>query len=169
MRLLTDRKQTILRSIELQGKLTEELDKRIRSANTAKRLEDYLPYKPKKQTLAQLQPGLADWRCWPREIISRSPGCLDLTQRRISSTPTRGCQPQPKPYWAGISSPNGSARTSSCANDGEVLQKSGKIVSVQVGVEEKPAAALATANRRATTGPTPKAAEPAPIRYTGDR
>ncbi|MDD4789090.1 MAG: Tex-like N-terminal domain-containing protein, partial [Pirellulales bacterium] len=55
MRLLTDRKQTILRSIELQGKLTAELDKRIRSANTAKRLEDlYLPYKPKKQTLAQL-------------------------------------------------------------------------------------------------------------------
>jgi uncharacterized protein len=52
-RLLTDRKQTILRSIESQGKLTEALTKQIVSANTTKRLEDlYLPFKPKKQTLA---------------------------------------------------------------------------------------------------------------------
>ena len=36
MRLLADRKQTILRSIESQGKLTEKLEKQILSAATTK-------------------------------------------------------------------------------------------------------------------------------------
>ena len=55
MRLLAERKQTILRSIESQGKLTEDLGGQIRGAGTAKRLEDlYLPFKPKKQTLSTL-------------------------------------------------------------------------------------------------------------------
>lgn len=54
-RLLAERKQTILRSIQAQGKLTEELAQRIQSVSTMKRLEDlYLPYKPKKQSLATL-------------------------------------------------------------------------------------------------------------------
>jgi len=53
MRLLAERKQTILRSIDSQGKLTPELAAEIEAANSTKRLEDlYLPYKPKKQTLA---------------------------------------------------------------------------------------------------------------------
>ena len=52
-RLLAERQQTILRSIESQGKLTPELSTAILAADTTKRLEDlYLPYKPKKQTLA---------------------------------------------------------------------------------------------------------------------
>ncbi len=50
---LAERKQTILRSVENQGKLTPEFEEKIRQAGTLKRLEDlYLPYKPKKQTLA---------------------------------------------------------------------------------------------------------------------
>ncbi len=54
-RLLADRKETILKSIESQGKLTEKLAGKIRSAQSTKRLEDlYLPFKPKKQTLATL-------------------------------------------------------------------------------------------------------------------
>ncbi len=53
LRLLAERKQTILRSIESQGKLTPELAAEIEAAGSTKRLEDlYLPYKPKKQTLA---------------------------------------------------------------------------------------------------------------------
>jgi protein Tex len=53
LRLLAERKQTILRSIESQGKLTPELASQIAAADSTKRLEDlYLPYKPKKQTLA---------------------------------------------------------------------------------------------------------------------
>lgn len=53
LRLLADRKQTILRSIESQGKLTPELGEQIRAAASQRVLEDlYLPFKPKKQTLA---------------------------------------------------------------------------------------------------------------------
>jgi len=53
LRLLAERKQTILRSIESQGKLTPDLAAAIEAADTNRRLEDlYLPFKPKKQTLA---------------------------------------------------------------------------------------------------------------------
>src|SRR3954451_7375242 len=53
LRQLADRKRTILKSIENQGKLTDQLRAAILHADTAKRLEDlYLPYKPKKRTLA---------------------------------------------------------------------------------------------------------------------
>jgi len=53
LRQLADRKQTVLKSIENQGKLTDELRAAIVAAENPKRLEDlYLPYKPKKRTLA---------------------------------------------------------------------------------------------------------------------
>ncbi|MFO0807091.1 MAG: Tex-like N-terminal domain-containing protein [Gemmataceae bacterium] len=53
LRGLAERKQTILKSIESQGKLTDDLRAAIASAESPKRLEDlYLPYKPKKRTLA---------------------------------------------------------------------------------------------------------------------
>jgi uncharacterized protein len=52
-RHLAERKQTILKSIENQGKLTDELRAAVLAAESPKRLEDlYLPYKPKKRTLA---------------------------------------------------------------------------------------------------------------------
>src|SRR5262245_3172099 len=54
LRALADRKQTVLRSIEGQGKLTDELRAAILAADNPKRLEDlYLPFKPKKRSLAQ--------------------------------------------------------------------------------------------------------------------
>lgn len=54
-RALAERKSTILKSIEAQGCLTEELSREIQGARSAKRLEDlYLPFKPKKQTLATI-------------------------------------------------------------------------------------------------------------------
>ncbi len=53
LRELAERKQTILKAIEAQGKLSEELAAAIRGADNPKRLEDlYLPYKPKKRTKA---------------------------------------------------------------------------------------------------------------------
>ncbi len=53
--MLAERKQTILRSIDSQGKLTPELAADIEKAESIKWLEDlYLPYKPKKQSLATL-------------------------------------------------------------------------------------------------------------------
>src|SRR6185295_18342930 len=53
LKQLNERKQTILRSIENQGKLTEELRRDILHAPTVRLLEDlYLPFKPKKKSLA---------------------------------------------------------------------------------------------------------------------
>lgn len=52
-RSLAERKQTILRNITTQGKLTDELRDAILNCDHPKRLEDlYLPYKPKKKSLA---------------------------------------------------------------------------------------------------------------------
>ena len=52
---LSSRKETILRSIEEQGKLTPELKARIENTWDSTELEDiYLPYKPKKQTRAEI-------------------------------------------------------------------------------------------------------------------
>ena len=48
-----DRKQTILKSIEAQGKLTEELRQALLKADTPKRVEDlYMPFKPRKKSQA---------------------------------------------------------------------------------------------------------------------
>ncbi len=51
---MAKRKETILKTIEEQGKLTTELKKRIESCWNATELEDiYLPYKPKRKTRAE--------------------------------------------------------------------------------------------------------------------
>ena len=63
-----ERKQTILRSIESQGKLTELLAAEIDAAESTKRLEDlYLPFKPKKQTLATVGPAARARTAWPKK------------------------------------------------------------------------------------------------------
>ncbi|EJL6394892.1 RNA-binding transcriptional accessory protein [Vibrio navarrensis] len=55
LRELDDRRQTILKSIAEQGKLSAELEKEILSADSKMRLEDlYLPYKPKRRTKGQI-------------------------------------------------------------------------------------------------------------------
>ncbi|MFV0470674.1 MAG: Tex family protein [Paludibacteraceae bacterium] len=52
---LTKRKETILKSIEEQEKLTTELKERIENCWNSTELEDiYLPYKPKKRTRAEI-------------------------------------------------------------------------------------------------------------------
>jgi protein Tex len=81
LRQLDERKQTVLRSIESQHALTDELKAQIERADSVKRLEDlYLPYRPKKQTLATkareqgLGP-LAD------EILAQDKACANLDGR----------------------------------------------------------------------------------------
>jgi protein Tex len=75
LRLLGDRKETVLASIREQDKLTPELEGHIRSCSTLKDLEDlYLPYKPKRKTRASaarekgLEP-LAEF-IWEEEITT---------------------------------------------------------------------------------------------------
>ena len=55
LRELQKRKEAILKSIDEQGKLTDELRKQIEEAETMAKLEDlYLPYKPKRRTRATI-------------------------------------------------------------------------------------------------------------------
>ena len=52
---LTKRKETVCKTIDEQGKMTEELKRRIDETWDAATLEDiYLPYKPKRRTRAQI-------------------------------------------------------------------------------------------------------------------
>ncbi|MEJ2709484.1 MAG: Tex family protein [Anaerolineales bacterium] len=66
LRSLDDRRQTVLKSIEEQGKLTPELRQKILAAASMTALEDlYQPYKPKRRTRASIArdqglQGLAD-------------------------------------------------------------------------------------------------------------
>ena len=54
LRELEDRRETVIRSIDEQEKLTPELERSIRAAATKTELEDlYRPYKPKRRTRAQ--------------------------------------------------------------------------------------------------------------------
>jgi uncharacterized protein len=87
LRQLADRKHTILRTIENQGKLTPELRSAILAADNPRRLEDlYLSYKPKKRTLATtarekaLEPlALAIWHGDPavNNLAELLPGMLN--------------------------------------------------------------------------------------------
>jgi uncharacterized protein len=55
LRELADRRQTVLKSIEEQGKLTEALRASIAAADTKQALEDiYLPFKPRRRTKGQM-------------------------------------------------------------------------------------------------------------------
>lgn len=55
LRELEDRRQTILKSIEEQGKLSDDLAKAIRTTLSKTELEDlYLPFKPKRRTRGQI-------------------------------------------------------------------------------------------------------------------
>ncbi len=52
-RILEERKQTVLKTIDEQGKLTPELQQRIVASRKLQEVEDlYLPYKPKRKTRA---------------------------------------------------------------------------------------------------------------------
>jgi protein Tex len=74
LRQLEQRRESILRSIESQGKLTEELKTKIVAAETVSTLEDlYLPYKPKRRTKA---------------TIAREKGLEGLAQFIYSQTPS---------------------------------------------------------------------------------
>ena len=161
MRLLAERKQTILRSIEAQGKLTEKLAKQIQAAATTKRLEDlYLPYKPKKQTLATLARtrGLEELA---HEILAAAPTCADLDARaRDFANPDRQV-PSGADALLGaghILAEQFSERADLRQRLREILQRTGKIVSTQIGGEPKRGAEPAARRGRAAAQPPPPVA-----------
>ena len=170
MRLLADRKQTILRSIEAQGKLTEKLAKQILSATTTKRLEDlYLPYKPKKQTLATLarSRGLEELAS---EILEAAPAANDLDARaRDFANPDRQV-PSGADALLGaghILAEQFSERADLRQRLREILQKTGKIVTTQIAPD--PAAAPAAGSRRREPKPHGRRTASAASRESGGR
>jgi len=136
MRMLAERKRTILRSIEAQGKLTEKLAKQIHAAGTTRRLEDlYLPYKPKKQTLATLarSRGLEPLA---EEILAADPACVDLDTRAADFVNSDRQVPAPADALLGaghILAEQFSERAELRQRLREVLHRSGKLVSTQIG------------------------------------
>lgn len=170
MRLLADRKQTILRSIESQGKLTEKLTKQILAATTAKRLEDlYLPFKPKKQTLATLarSRGL---ELLATEIFEAAPGCLDLDARAADFVNPDRQVPTAADALLGAGHILAEQISENAELRGrlrEVLQRTGVLISNHIPVEEKPEPAPKPVADAAVAPPTPApevepVVEPAP-------
>ncbi len=73
---LNERRQTVLKSIEEQGKLTAELRLKIEAARQKTALEDlYLPYKPKRRTKAS---------------IARERGLEPLAEQLLAALGSRG-------------------------------------------------------------------------------
>ncbi|HEY2787638.1 MAG TPA: Tex family protein [Fimbriiglobus sp.] len=78
LRNLAARKQTILKSIAGQGKLTDELTAAILDADVPRRLEDlYLPFKPKKRSLAT-EAKEKGWEPLAQAIWNRDAAVADL-------------------------------------------------------------------------------------------
>ena len=139
---MAERKQTILRSIEAQGKLTEKLAKQILSAPPRPSgLEDlYLPFKPKKQTLATLarSRGLEELAT---EILEAAPAALDLDARARDFASTDRQVPSGADALLGaghILAEQFSERADLRQRLREIVQKTGKIVTTQI-VSEPPA------------------------------
>jgi len=84
LRNLQERKETVLKSIEEQGKLTPELQERILAATKLQQVEDlYLPYRPKKRTRATIarEKGLAPLAdlILAQETVSGDPAAIAAT------------------------------------------------------------------------------------------
>ncbi|MCE5266770.1 MAG: helix-hairpin-helix domain-containing protein [Planctomycetaceae bacterium] len=139
-RLLADRKQTILRSIESQGKLTDVLTEQILAATTTKRLEDlYLPYRPKKLSLATLarSRGL---EALAQEILEAAPNCNDLDARAADFISTDRQVPTAADALLGaghILAEQFSEHVELRGRLRELLQRSGALVTARLPGDEK--------------------------------
>jgi uncharacterized protein len=151
-RQLAERKATILKTIEAQGRLTPELADQIRHANTPKRLEDlYLPFKPKKRTLATAarEQGLEPLAI---EIYEAHPDAGDLSARAAAFLAPDRELTTIEQVLAGV----GHLIAERCSENAElrgrlrrIFQRSGKIVCTKV---ETPPPADAGAQAAGDTG-----------------
>ena len=126
LRELEERRQTVLVSIESQGKLDDALKASILAADTKSRLEDiYLPYKPKRRTKAQIarEAGLepladrllADPAATPEAVAAEFVGA-DRGIKRLGVTPIPPAALRPTdqvPTFATATAPPFTGRSSS--------------------------------------------------------
>ncbi len=159
LRQLADRKQTILRSIEAQGKLTDELAEEILAATTPKRLEDlYLPFKPRKQTLAT-QARERGLETLAREILNADPACADLDARAADFANPDRQVPTGADALLGaghILAEQFSERADLRQRLRDILLRTGKLVSARIGGEAKPAQRPEAAEAAIASQPSPQ-------------
>jgi uncharacterized protein len=140
LRQLDDRKQTILRSIQSQNKLTDQLREQIERADTIKRLEDlYLPYRPQKQSLATKarEQGLGPLAA---EILAQDKACADLDARAADFVnPDKGIsEPAQALLGAGhILAEQFNEQADVRQKVRKLYRKTGKLVSTKVEDDEK--------------------------------
>ena len=87
LRSLEERRETILKSIASQGKLTPELEKDIHNASNKTELEDlYLPFKPKKTTRASKarEAGLEPLARWILDLEDESSDLISKAKHFIN-------------------------------------------------------------------------------------
>ncbi|MEN6449015.1 MAG: Tex-like N-terminal domain-containing protein, partial [Thermoguttaceae bacterium] len=162
LRLLNDRKQTILRSIESQGRLNDALRDQILAATTTKRLEDlYLPYRPKKTSLATLarSRGLEELA---HEILAAAPTCNDLDARAREFVSTDRQVPTAADALLGaghILAEQFSEHVELRGKLRELLQRTGALVTARLPGEEKAAVAAKTPAQRSSPAEKSIAAE----------
>ena len=78
------RKETILKTIDAQGKLTQELQKRIEQTWDATELEDiYLPYKPKRKSRAESARQLGLESLSTQLLMQREPNPEQIAKRYV--------------------------------------------------------------------------------------
>ena len=83
---LQDRKKVILESIESQGKLTDELKRKIEASLLKTEIEDlYLPYKPKRRTRATIarEKGLGTLAEWIKALNQLNAAAVDLAEEAL--------------------------------------------------------------------------------------
>ncbi len=87
LRLLDERRATVLKSIEAQGKLTEELRAAILAAPTMTALEDlYAPYRPKRRTRATVarEKGLEPLAEWILKQVQETRPALEIAAEYVN-------------------------------------------------------------------------------------
>ena len=169
MRALAERKATVLKSIQSQDKLTPSLSEQILAADSAKRLEDlYLPFKPKKQTLATVarQRGLEPLA---REVVDADPAATELTQRAAAFISVENGLGSEEDVLSGVGhiiAESFSERANVRGRLRKILHRTGKLVCHRLeptrreapAAAQSPAAAAETHDASQTSAPAPAGA-----------
>jgi uncharacterized protein len=135
LRQLAERKATILKTIEAQGRLTPELAELIRGCRSPKMLEDlYLPYKPRKQSLA-VQARERGLEPLANEILFSAPEAINAAERALAFVNEEKGLPDVAAVMEGVRH----ILAETFAEDAElrgrlrrILQRTGKIVCTKV-------------------------------------
>jgi len=140
-RQLADRKQTVLRTIQGQGRLTPDLEARIHAAGNPKQLEDlYLPFKPRKLSLAEIA---RQRKLEPlaREILLADPVAADLDHRAVDFVDETAEVATVADVLLGVGhiiAEDFSARPQLRQRLRDILHRSAKLTSQRVETEGKP-------------------------------